>query len=274
MDREPEASNVIGGEVAQSGEVVVRSADVTPPNTNPIDHSYTFTWSYSRDELIQLSLDVERLNPESLNNLRRAKANYVMGVCLAVFFLIVGVVIISLTVWSSAGFSMLWWSYAVPFVVAVVIYFEARRIYKPYASRSIALRHENFADYFMSIFQNAPVTATISAERITVSTETSDRSTRWIGSAGFFTTPSAFLITSSLNEWLLCLPRSVVNPSEEERLAADLKRWFEEGQRKRLLAYLRNAPVACPKCSYNLKGITELTCPECGTPLEPASILR
>jgi hypothetical protein len=141
-------------------------------------------------------------------------------------------------------------------------------------SKATNSRHENFADYFMSIFENAPVTATISAERITVGTTISDRSTRWIGAAGFFVTPSAFLITSSLNEWLLCLPRSVLNQADADRLASDLKRWFDQGQRQRLLAFLRNAPVACPKCSYNLKGISELTCPECGLALDPAAILR
>lgn len=269
MDREPEASNVTGGEVAQSNEVVVQTASFTQPVASPIERPYTFTWSYSRDELVRLSSEIERLQARNRAQTENTRSSqfFKFAYAATLIILAVGLVIV-------LGFAI--WSIflAGPMVIGgIFLALNAIAAAVSPASKATKNRHENFADYFMSIFQNAPVTATISAERITVSTETSDRSTRWIGSAGFFTTPSAFLITSSLNEWLLCLPRSVINPGEEERLAADLKRWFEEGQRKRLLAYLRNAPVACPKCSYNLKGITDLTCPECGTPLEPASIL-
>jgi hypothetical protein len=240
----------------------------------PTERTYTFTWSYDRAEVVQLSLEIEQLNPAAVDNIKRARSNYILGMVVAGFFVTVGVLIFAYGFFFAAPIVFIWWTYVVPFAVAGLIYFESARLYRPYSKTKIARRHENFADYFMSIFENAPVTATLSAERITVGTTISDRSTRWIGAAGFFVTPSAFLITSSLNEWLLCLPRSVLNQADADRLASDLKRWFDQGQRQRLLAFLRNAPVACPKCSYNLKGISELTCPECGLALDPAAILR
>lgn len=271
MNGDSQASNADHTDgVAPSDEVIVQSAGFMQPVTNPTDRTYTFTWSYSRDELVRLSSEIDSLHARSRAQTENTRSNQFIKFLFAGALMIMSMVLVNFF-----DFSFLSMLFTAPMIITgVLLALHATSAAVAPPSKGTKLRHENFADYFMSIFQNAPVTATISAERITVSTETSDRSTRWIGSAGFFTTPSAFLITSSLNEWLLCLPRSVVNPSEEERLAADLKRWYEAGQRKRLLAYLRNAPVSCPKCSYNLKGITELTCPECGTPLEPASILR
>ena len=35
-----------------------------------------------------------------------------------------------------------------------------------------------------------------------------------------------------------------------------------------LRRYLSDRDVACPECSYNLRGLREARWPECGTPLE------
>lgn len=38
--------------------------------------------------------------------------------------------------------------------------------------------------------------------------------------------------------------------------------------RARLTAFLRDRDAACPLCSYNLRGLTGTTCPECGREIQ------
>lgn len=71
--------------------------------------------------------------------------------------------------------------------------------------------------------------------------------------------------------------RTFASPARERDFVEAIHRGRSaaaQSEPARITSYLASRDVACPQCRYNLRGLTEATCPECRLPLDDASLPR
>lgn len=96
---------------------------------------------------------------------------------------------------------------------------------------------------------------------------------RWAGVLECIPT-DAMIYFVTLDQSVYGVPARVFDDqAHQDRFLAAVRRWIDElgpAATGRVTAFLRNHDLPCPACRYNLRGVTVMTCPECGESLARA----
>ncbi|MEX2218812.1 MAG: YcxB family protein [Phycisphaerales bacterium] len=127
------------------------------------------------------------------------------------------------------------------------------------------------ARYFLG-----PHRVTIGPGGASLSTRHHDITQRWSGIAEVRETADGVYIIRRDRHCFIIPKRLFASPAEADSVARRARRWLDaagEGDAARMRALLAWNDVPCPACRYNLRGLTEPRCPECGLVLGP-EVLR
>lgn len=225
---------------------------------------YRFSWTYSREEIAAIWWELHDGSPEVRSQRRQARSDVLMGSLGAVFFLCsAGVIGVSAYSGGSRQVADYWPSVAGVIMFVVLIHLVMKR-WRPFSKSRLRLRADAFTSDFQATIGAGEVVAAITPADVWVRTNDSERRVTWSGVAHVFHTPSAVLLYSPLNEWLLCLPRRVIDPQKDRLIESDLARWQALARHHRIVKHLVGSTLRCLRCGYDLKGVAKPVCPECG----------
>lgn len=246
-----------------------------PPGTN----SYTFSWSYTPEFFAAVANELDQLKSSNALNEEELASHSRLGYIAIAACWGIGVILAAYWINELPRDRIPIFVVMLPFFFSIVIALKIRSDRKlPEKARRI---NKERGEITFSLFGDSTFKATITPDRVCVHSDELSISCDWSMCSGLIFIPSAILIVGTHSERLLWLPRTAVFPelsrSDDGKLLAELtqsledniRRWFDHGQYKRVHRTLQSVPVFCPECRYNLKGITELKCPECGRPLKP-----
>jgi hypothetical protein len=72
-------------------------------------------------------------------------------------------------------------------------------------------------------------------------------------------------------------PRAFASKADAAEFIEQARRWWVAGQlpnAQRLERYLADRDLACPKCTYNLRGLRSESCPECGHDIQLDALMN
>jgi hypothetical protein len=116
-------------------------------------------------------------------------------------------------------------------------------------------------------FTLGPRTLAVSAQQVHEAGEFHENYTQWQMFSSITELGDCVTLDQNNARCYIIPVRVFASPSERQQFVADTNKWMlaaHGGDPQRILRHIAGADTKCTSCGYNLRGVADLRCPECG----------